>query len=184
MGLVEDLEAFLDLAIEIEVPHMLVGGVALEALGVPRSTLYIDVQVRLPEEPSDVSSYFHGWFIAERAKDEVFDQDVIILEGKETGVPVEMFLTDHWFTERALERRTKVESGLLGRRIPVPAAEDFLLLKAAFHAASSRSEAKATQDRLDIEGVVEEHRGDLDRPYIEENARELGVWSTLADALG
>lgn len=183
MGLVEDLEAFLDLVIEIEVPHTLVGGVALEALGVPRSTLDIDVQVRLPEEPSDVSSYFHGWFIAERAKDEVFDQDVLILEGKETGVPVEMFLTDHWFTDQALERRTKVESGLLGRPIPVPAVEDFLL-NAAFHAASSRSEAKATQDRLDIEGVVEEHSGDLDRTYLEENARELGVWPTLADALG
>lgn len=188
MGLVEDLDAVLDLMEDLEAPHMVVGGVALEALGVPRSTLDIDLQVRLREAPSNVAAYFHGWFVAERSRDDVFDQDVVILEGKATGVPVEMFLTSHWYTGQALDRRQRVESGLLSREIPVPTPEDFVLLKAAYMEASGRSEAKRNQDRLDIERVVEEHRGEgkdeaFDRAYVEEHAQELGVWDALRDAL-
>jgi hypothetical protein len=183
VGLVDDLEAVLDLFEGIDEPHMVVGGLALEALGVPRSTLDIDLQVRLSDPPADWETGFHGWFIAERSKDEIFGQPVLILEGKRTGVPIEMFLTDHWFTEQALDRRTDTDSGLLGRAIPVPSPEDFLLLKAAYSQAPDRGEAKANQDRLDVENVLAEHRDELDRPYLRENAEALGVWDTLKQSL-
>jgi hypothetical protein len=179
VGLADDLAEALDLLDDLEAPHMVVGAIALEALGVPRSTLDIDLQVQLPDPPARHTSYFHGWFIAERSTDEVFGQDVLILEGKATGVPVEMFLTSHRMTEQALERRTRVRSGLLNREIPVPTPEDFILLKAAYHDDPGRAEAKATQDRLDIEGVVEAHGAELDRAYLEDNARDLGAWETL-----
>lgn len=169
----------LGLMAELEADFMVVGGVALEALGVPRSTLDIDVQVQLPERPGTSSSYFHGWFIAERSTDAVFDQDVLILEGRRTGVPVEMFLTGPWFTEQALDRRQPVTSGLLDQEIPVPSPEDFVLLKEMYRTSPTRGEAKATQDRLDIEGVVEAHRDDLELTYLEETGSQLGVWSSL-----
>lgn len=179
MGLAEDLSAALDLFEGLDAPHMVVGGLALEALGVPRSTLDIDLQVHLDEPPDRLSSSFHGWFIDERATDEIFDQETLILEGKVSGTPVEVFLTSHWFTEQALERRQTVPSGLLDRRIPIPTPEDFILLKAAYSQGSSRSEAKATQDRLDIESVLEAHVEDLSLDELEKNARRLGVWKRL-----
>lgn len=184
MGLVDDLAALVDLMEEIGAEFMLVGGVALEALGVPRSTLDIGVQVRLTEPPGSFSTDFHGWFIAERSSDEVFEQDVLILEGRQTGVPVELFLTEHWYTGQALDRRQTVDSGMLGGALPVPQPEDFVLLNAAYRASPSRSEAKSTQDLLDIEGVLEERGDDLDRSYVEENARKLGVWEDLEGRIG
>jgi hypothetical protein len=183
VGLVDDLGAALDLMEEIGAPHMVVGGIALEALGVPRSTLDIDLQVRLGDPPATQESYFKGWFIAERTRDEVFGQDVLILEGKETGVPVEVFLTSHWFTEQALDRQTRATSGLVDREVPIPTPEDFILLKAAYQASPDRGEAKANQDRLDIEGVHDRFGDEIDRAYIEENARRLDVWAALQPSL-
>lgn len=183
VGLVDDLLAALELMEEIDAPHMVVGGIALEALGVPRSTLDIDLQVRLDDPPPRYDSYFHGWFVAERSRDLVFDQDVLILEGRRTGVPVEVFLTSHWFTGQALDRRTSAPSGLLETDIPVPAPEDFILLKAVYHRSPERRESKANQDLLDIEGVVDRYRDTMDDGYLEENARELNVWDLLRGRL-
>lgn len=184
MGLPEDLSAALDLFEELEAPHMVVGGLALEALGVPRSTLDIDLQVHLDDPPDPFSQYFHGWFVDEHARDTIFDQDTLILEGKATGTPVEVFLTGHWFTEQALDRRQTVHSGLLDRSIPVPTPEDFILLKAAYSQGEGRSEAKVTQDRLDIESVLDDRGGDLPLAYLEENARKLEVWDVVEPLIG
>lgn len=180
MGLVEDLGAFVELLDDLKADYMIVGGLALQGLGIPRSTLDIDVQARLRDPPARHASYFHGWFVDERSKDEVFDQETLILEGRESGVPVELFLTSHWFTRQALERRQTVESSLLDREIPIPTAEDFVLLKAAYWQSDGRAEAKANQDRLDIEGVVEAHGPEMDLGYVKENATQLAVWDDLA----
>lgn len=183
MRLAEALQTFLGTLDRERIPHMLVGGMAMEALGVPRSTLDVDVQVELPGGGPPHASTFLGSIVEERTKDEVFGQDVIIVHLATSAVPFELFLTSHWFTRQALARRRTVRSALVGRDVPVPTAEDFVLLKAAYMLGPHRSPRKAAQDALDIERVVGLHRAGLDRAYLEVNARKLACWTSLEPML-
>lgn len=158
---------------------MVVGALALDALASPRSTFDADIQVRLEDPPSDTTSYLHGWFIEERAKDEVFDQDTLILRKDGSPYPVGLFLTSHWLPVQALERGTAVHSERLDRDVPIPTPEDSILLKAAYWQHPSRSKAKAAQDAVDIEAVLDHHQGSLDLGYLREHAETLELWDEL-----
>jgi hypothetical protein len=183
VGLADDLRDFLGTLDREHIAHMLVGGVAMEALGGPRSTLDVDLQIDLPNPGSSYASTFLGAIVEERSKDEVFGQEVIIVHLPTSPVPFELFLTSHWFTRQALARRRAVRSGLVARDVPVPTLEDFILLKAAYMRGPTRPPRKAAQDAVDIETVLQHHGGKLDRGYVEANARKLGVWDALRPML-
>lgn len=177
----ENLRAVLH-ALEREgVPHMLVGGLALEALGMPRATLDVDVQVSAPDVPSRAKSILYGCIVEEWSKDRVFGQETVIGHVGGSGIPVEFFFTSHWFTRQALERRQRVHSPSLAREVPIPTPEDFVLLKACYLGDEGRSRAKLAQDALDVEGVAAAFP--LDQKYVRENAERLGVWERLAPLL-
>lgn len=161
---------------------MLVGALAMDVLGVPRSTVDVDLQVRMDPPPRWTTSW-NGWFIQERARDEVFDQQTLILHRPTRTTPFELFLTDHWFTGQALDRRQTVRFERFEREIPVPTADDFILLKACYWQHEGRRKAKSTQDAVDIESVYEANREAISASYVEENARELEVWDELTDLL-
>lgn len=183
MDLAGDVRRVLDTLDAHAIPHMLVGGFAQEALGVPRATFHVDVQVSLPSPPSPADSVWLGWLVEERTKDPVFGQDVLIVHVPLSSVPFELFVTDHWLTRQALERRRLLPSALLQRDVPVPRVEEFVLMKAAHMASPSRSPRKAAQDALDIEAVLAAHEGALDRQGMERDARRLGVWERVAPLL-
>ena len=181
MTLAEDVRLVLDHLATEGVPHMIVGALAVDAWGVPRTTFDIDVQVALPGGPDKIKSVYLGVIVEEWSKDRTFDQDVLI-GSVGTPVPVEIFITSHWFTLQALARRTSIPSALLARDIPVPTREDLILLKAAFYIAPWRSRRKAAQDGVDIESLIV-HAPSLDVAYLRENGEKLGVWATLAEIL-
>ncbi len=160
---------------------MVVGGLALDALGVPRSTLDVDLQVAAPQGLHRDASVLYGCIVEEWTRDPVFGQDVVILQAPTGATPFELFFATHWLPRQALARRVEMDSPLLERRVWVPTPEDFVLLKSAYMASPARSRAKAAQDGVDVEGVARLH--DLDRSYVEENARRLGMWERLAPLL-
>jgi hypothetical protein len=178
----EDLRIVLDELSAAGVPHMVVGALAVEAYGIVRSTLDIDIQVLTPETPSKARSVVLGLIVEEWATDRTFGQEVMIGHVASSPVPVELFFTTHWFPRQALERRVGLRSAALGREIPVPQREDIILLKTAFHAAPWRSRRKAAQDAVDIEALLE-YSPTLDEQYLRENAEKLGVWPTLKEFL-
>lgn len=162
---------------------MLVGALALDVLGDPRSTHDVDLQVRLDDPPERWASTWEGWFIQERAHDEVFDQATLVLQKPTETTPFELSLTSHWFTTQALNRRQQVRLERLDRDVPVPTPEDFVRLKACYWSHESRRKAKAAQDAVDIESVFLANRQEIDGEYLEDNARQLGTWPSLSDLL-
>lgn len=119
-----------------------------------------------------------------RSHDDVFDQDTLILHLPTKTTPFELFLTDHWFTRRALERRRRVHVERFDRQIPIPTPEDFILLKACYWRYEGRRASKKAQDGVDIESVFEANRASIEGAYLEENGRKLDVWRPLSDLLG
>lgn len=181
MPLAEDVRLILDELAALGLPHMVVGALAVDAWGVPRTTLDIDLQVALPAPPDKLKSVYLGLIVEEWSRDRTFDQDVLI-GTVGSPVPIEMFVTSHWFTRQALDRRVSIRSALVGRDVPVPRLEDLILLKAAYHAAPWRSRTKAAQDAVDIENLAAFAAG-LDIDHVAENAKKLGVWRALEPIL-
>lgn len=180
MGRREEFRQLVDLLEDREIPYMLVGALAMDVLGDPRSTVHVQVDM---EPPSPGTTSWEGWFVQERARDEVFDQETLIVHRPTGTTPFELFLTDHWFTRQALERRQTVVSERFGREIPVPTVEDFPLLEACYWQHGSRRRSMKAQDGVDIETVFEANREAIDRAYLAENADELGVWDALKELL-
>ena len=175
VGIREDLNEILATLEKEQIPHMLVGGLALEALGIVRFTRDIDIQVSIPALPATMPTSFLGCLVDEVALDPVFRQETLVLHIATSGIPIELFRATHWFTVQALARRTMQKSAVLGRSVPIPTPEDFILLKLAYSASPERGDRKSVQDAIDIESVVEAHRGRLDLDYLRENAKKLGV---------
>lgn len=182
MTIFDEARGFLRHLNEQGLDYMVVGGLALDVLGTPRMTMDIDIQILSDEGPAPGDAVFLGAIIQERSRDEVFGQEVVILHLPTYGVPIEVFLTDHWMTRQALERRRWVESDDLGN-VPIPTPEDFMLLKSAFHQSPTRSKVKRASDGIDIESVVKRHGERLDSAYVEKNARRLGTWGFIEAVL-
>lgn len=179
MAFVEDLRAILTTLDEHEVPHAVIGAIALDAYGTPRATADIDIQVALDDVPDGSSPVFLDWMVEEQSHDAVFDQPTIILHRATSAIPVELFVARHWLPVQALARTTQIHSELAERKIPVVTAEDFLLMKSAYSQHPSRRRAKAAQDLVDMDAVVRQRRDVLDMKYLKENASRLGTWDLL-----
>lgn len=160
------------------VEHMLVGALANDALGYPRSTFDVDLQVRLPAPVPAGASVVYGFVIDERTRDELFGEEVLVLHLPASGVPFELFVATHWFTLQALSRRVRVSSPALRRDVAIPTREDHVLLKLARMGDAKRPRWKVAQDALDIQRALD--GGPVDRAYLALNAAKLG----LRDALG
>lgn len=178
MGVAEDLRAVLDRFDEEETPVVIVGGIALDILAQPRSTA--DVDLLVDDDAPDVgAASYAGLLIEERSRDEVFGQDVVAGHLPTRPLPFELFFAAHPFTRQAVRRRRPVESPEVGRSVPAPTVEDFLVMKAAYSRSPSRSQAKAAQDAVDLEAVIESRRDEIDWDFVEEHSRSLGCWDVL-----
>ena len=176
-----DLRLILESLNREQLPHMVVGALAVDAWGVPRTTMDIDIQVALPGPPDKLRSVYLGLVVEEWSRDKTFDQDVVI-GSVGSPIPVEIFVTTHWFTSQALSRRVELPSALVGRAVPVPTREDLILLKAAYQAAPWRSRRKAAQDGVDIEHLLT-FAPSLDLDYLQINGQRLGVWEFISETL-
>jgi len=149
---------------ETEVPYLVVGGLAVIALGEPRTTGDADVVAFIrPKEAEKVIRW------AARSGFEVdLDRELECL--KETGtfslrIPpfhLDVILASLPFEEEALHRSRPQR--LFGLTIPFPTPEDLILFKIL---------AGREKDLLDAQGVIRRHGKKLDVEYIEKTLRSL-----------
>jgi hypothetical protein len=152
------------------VDFALAGGLAYSALVTPRATVDIDVLILMPTRPP--TDLFEGL----RAALPVFrphDQPMVFRRatiwralGGEPGreIVLDFILAENDFHRSALARKRTV--AFAGMALPIVAIEDLVLLKAL---------AGRAQDRADIEGVLTGAGITLDREYLDQWARRLGV---------
>lgn len=169
LALVEALRA-LDAALgESGQPHMIIGGIAVIARGVPRQTGDIDATVWAPELPAEnLLSILQRHGIEGRIPDVLAfagEAQVLLLEHQPTGTPIEISLAWLEFEWEALSRATVEDLGDL--RVPLAQAEDLVIYKAV---------AWRDRDRADIERLLQLHDNiDLDhvRRRVEQFAEAL-----------
>lgn len=130
-GFIEALKAVADTLAAIPSPSMVIGGVAVIARGVPRSTIDIDVTVRVDQiglEALARACAAHD--IEARIPDALAfagANQVYLAVHRPSGVPVDISLAWLPFEHEALEHSTVATLGSVEIRVPRP--EDLLVYK-------------------------------------------------------
>jgi len=161
---------------EAKIPYMIVGGLAVNYHGFPRSTIDIDLAIRLEGESADRLVR-----AAKRAGFEISGPEV--KEMVETGdrfvmmYPKSVYRVDFWlvktdYEKEALERRRQVQ--IFDVQTWICSPEDLVLTKL---------DAGRGKDLDDALGVLHRQKGKLDLEYLRCQARRLGVSRKLNELL-
>lgn len=163
---------------ELGGPAMLIGGIAVIARGVPRTTLDIDATIsaeRLDLDRALALFARHG--LTPRIPDArpfAAAHQVLLLRHDASGTPVDVTLARLPFEMDALARATPVD--FAGPRLLVATVEDILVYKAV---------AWRERDRSDISRLLLAHEGEVDvdrvRSIVAEFAAALDEPERLAE---
>ena len=157
-GVLQALAALSEALSAVKAPAMIIGGIAVIARGVPRLTVDVDATVWGADVSlDDLFATLKAYGIVPRIPDaEAFarHRQVLLLEHRPSGTPLEVSLGWLPFEREALHRASEVDFG--GLSISVPQVDDLIVYKAV---------AWRGRDRDDIERLLLLHgdRIDLDR---------------------
>jgi len=147
----EALSALVSLLRAEQVSGILIGGVAASLLGRPRFTRDVDAMVLLGEERWEkfLSAAARFRFVPRRSDALAFAQRarVLLLRHEPSGIEADVVFAGSSFEEEAIARAVWVE--LENLRLPLPAPEDLVIMKAV---------ANRPRDLADIEALLDCHR--------------------------
>jgi hypothetical protein len=175
----------LDLLQEMGVRHYVGGSIASSAHGVARASIDADVVAELrPEHAGRLCSGLGvDYYVPEaRVRDAVARRASFNVIHLETMLKVDVFVSrDRPFDRRAMDRARPSSPGTADERaLPLASAEDTVLAKLEWFQRGAEASERQWSDVL---GVLRAGGEQLDRRYLADGARELGVSDLLARAL-
>jgi hypothetical protein len=131
-----------------QTPGIIIGGIAASVLGRPRFTADVDVSVLVDESrwPEFLSGGEPHGFVPRltEAIDFARRSRILLLRHDPTGINVDVALAALPFEREAIARGRSVSAG--GFTLPLPTAEDLIIMKAVAH---------RPRDLADIEAIVD-----------------------------
>ena len=164
----------------LQVPAAVMGGIAVSLWKHVRATQDVDllVGVSLADEPGLVRALEAAGFRPKRQPPVIPLGDYRLLQllyeppGSHIDVQVDLLLVSSDYHRQALTRSVPAPLPALGITVSVLACEDLVLQKLL---------AGRVLDRADVGALLRANAAALDRPYLAEWARRLGVFPDLTD---
>ena len=171
----DPLQSLLKLLADANIPHVIIGGLAVSQLSRPRLTADIDVLAYLDGDtriPGLIESARIAGFSPRIQDAEAFARKnrVLLLIHDQSKIPVDISLGLLPFEREVIERSSRITAGNL--QLPLPSEEDLIILKAVAHRAvdlqdiTTLVQAHPRLDRKRIERVVGEFAEALEMPEI------------------
>jgi hypothetical protein len=171
----DPLQSLLELLAEANIPHVLIGGLAVSQLSRPRLTADIDVLTYLDDDsriPELIECAGRGGFTPRIQEAESYARQnrVLLLIHDRSKISVDISLGMLPFEREVIERSSRVTAGNL--QLPLPSVEDLVILKAVAHRPvdlqdiTNLVEAHPRLDRKRIEQVVGEFAKALEMPEV------------------
>ena len=171
----DPLQSLLKLLADANIPHVIIGGLAVSQLSRPRLTADIDVLAYLDGDrriPGLIKSARIAGFSPRIQDAEAFARKnrVLLLIHDQSKIPVDISLGLLPFEREVIERSSRITAGNL--QLPLPSEEDLIILKAVAHRAvdlqdiTTLVQAHPRLDRKRIERVVGEFAEALEMPEI------------------
>jgi hypothetical protein len=180
LELVSQVAAILD---ELGIPYALGGSMASSLIGEPRSTVDVDIAIRLEHEA--------GAALLERASAEFYvpiDSARGAIQAHSSfnlidtahGLKVDLFVLGEGLLDRMqIERRMHVLIPGLAHRIWVTSPEDQVLRKLDWYRSTGHESQRQWRDVI---GILRIHGDAMDRDYLNEIARQLDLGALLEEA--
>jgi hypothetical protein len=160
------------------------GSVASSALGVPRSTIDVDIVCELGagDVEAFVSALASAFYVdADMIRDAIARRASFNLVHLETMMKVDVFIARGGLYDRtSLERVVRKSLDESSRAYDLATAEDVVLRKLEWYRLGNEISERQWRDAI---GVLQVQSDALDREYLEHWARELGLGDLLARAL-
>ncbi len=136
--------------------YAVIGGIAVSIWGRTRATYDVDIKVLVPETDYPAARAAIRSAFPERSRPHV-PANPLIVDAKVDEIAVDFLLTLPGYEENIVTRAVRFD--LDGLEVWICSAEDLIIQKAV---------AGRAQDWQDIEGILAEQHGYLDRAYIED----------------
>jgi len=184
--LLSALSPVLDALRELGVRHYVGGSVASSAHGVARSSIDADLVAELrPEHVAGlIAALGDAYYVPEdRVRDAAARRASFNLIHLATMFKIDVFVArDRPFDKRAMARARPASPAVAGDfAFPIASAEDMVLAKLEWYRRGGEVSERQWNDVL---GILRVGGPALDREYLAEGARELGVGDLLERALG
>jgi predicted nucleotidyltransferase len=168
--LVQTLKLIVQFLENHKIPYMVFGGIANSIYGNPRQTFDIDIKVNIQGEES-LSNFIENsskvsTILVKNPHE--FIQETGVLPIKMKDVRIDIVFANLPYELEAIEKSIKKE--IFGIKASITRPEDLIIQKAI---------SQRDKDWMDIKGVIENQKKDLDWDYIIKHAKELGAF--LAD---
>jgi len=179
------LEPVVDVLDSLGVRYRVGGSVASSALGVPRSTLDVDLacELRLRHVASFATQLIDTYYVdQDMIRDAIQRQSCCNLIHLATMLKVDLFIRrDRPFEDSAFERtvRRPLDPAPGAREFDLTTAEDIVLHKLEWFRAGGEVSERQWRDAV---GVLAIQRDEIDRTYLQRWAIELGISDLLARA--
>jgi hypothetical protein len=180
LELVRQVAAILD---ELGIPYALGGSMASSLIGEPRSTVDVDIAIRVEDEAGAallerVNADFYVPIDAARAA--IHAHSSFTLVDTVHGLKVDLFVLGEGLLDRMqIERRMEVTLSGLGDRIWVTSPEDQVLRKLDWY---RNTDHESDRQWRDVVGILRIHGAAMDRVYLDETARQIDLAALLDDA--
>jgi len=169
---IDALEEVIDIVKDLNIDYAVMGGIALQAWGRERVTRDIDLIIYLGEiERTEFLQALTKRGVKISKREGLNEKGAFLpiscyYEEKTYGLPLEIdfFIADTDYQKKALARSLGIE--VLGKKVKIIQPEDLILHKLL---------ANRPIDRLDVETVILEQKDSLDKEYLFNWARILGV---------
>lgn len=171
----DPLRALLKVLEDEQIPHVVIGGLAVSQLCSPRLTADIDILTYLDDDtsiPKLIERALASGFSLRIKNAEEFARHnrVLLLIHNPSQIPADVSLGVLPFEREVIERSTRVSAGDL--KLPMPSVEDLIILKAVAHRSTDLQdirnlvEAYTKLNRERILHIVSEFATILDMPEI------------------
>ncbi|MFQ5758532.1 MAG: nucleotidyltransferase [Candidatus Bathyarchaeia archaeon] len=173
LTILRSLQRLLRLFEDKNIPYMIIGGYALPFYGRIRTTIDLDlaVRIRTEKELEQLHSWVHS--IDFEATISHPQNPVIVVVDQKEKVEIELWLKPDGivFDDETLRRRRKVK---LDESIEawITSPEDFIVNKLA-------RPDRGVIDEQDVKSVLVRQEGKLDKEYLRGRARDAGVLTVL-----
>jgi hypothetical protein len=180
------VEPVVDVLEALGVRYRIGGSVASSVLGVPRSTLDVDVacELRLVHAAAFAARLIDAYYVDEdMIRDAIQRQSCFNVIHLETMLKVDLFVRrDRPFEDVAFERvvRRSLDPAPSAREFDVTTPEDIVIHKLEWFRAGGEVSERQWRDAV---GVLAIQRDVIDRSYLQHWAGELGLQELLARAL-
>ena len=168
---------------DLGIPYALGGSLASSLIGEPRSTVDVDIAIKVPEESGEgllerAGAEFYVPMDAARAA--MREHSSFNLVDTAHGLKVDLFvLGDDLLDRMQIARRMNVAIPGLGEGIWVTSPEDQVLRKLDWYRSTGHESERQWRD---VVGILRIHGAALDGTYLEETARQLDLAGLLDEA--